>query len=223
MRDGTLEHPGRTCRVVAAAGNLFGLLTLQGELEDMGFNVVACAADGAQAVHAAASFEPRIVIVELDNARSDLFAAAHRIDSERIAPVVALIPQDASRLASRLLGLPAIDCLRRPLQTESVVPRLEIAAERWWRTREIEERIAGLRDQIATRDAVYSAKRMLMDRYDWKEADAYRYLRTLSMNVRKPMAVVAERIVSGRLDVGAAPFSLRQDGSHVGSTTPASA
>ena len=184
-------------RVVVAAAVLFGMLNLQSELEQLGMKVVGCAADGAQAVRAARMLNPEVVILDQGLTRVDTFEAAEAIHSLRVAPVIVLVSPGQKDLLKKRDITSVSAFLTKPLHQADVIPAIEIAAAKWNAVREMEQRIAKLQRQLETREIVDGAKCMLMEKYSWREAEAYRYMQAISMNTRKPMSVIAQRILSG--------------------------
>jgi AmiR/NasT family two-component response regulator len=185
----------RATSVVVGSGDLFGMLGLQRELEQMGIRVAGCAADAAQAVRAARLLAPGAVILDLGPNRQETFAAAREITERRFAPVLFLMPNMDSALVKAGVAAGAAGFLTHPLQEADAFTKIEIAASRFAAQRELETQIGRLERQMATREAIGAAKFHLMERYGWREAEAHRYMQTLSMNSRKPMAAVADRIL----------------------------
>jgi len=184
-------------RVVVAASDLFGMLNLQSELEMLGTKVVGCAADGAQAVRATQMLNPEVVILDQGLTGVDTFEAAEAIHADRIAPVVVLVSPGQKDVLKKRHATNIAAFLTKPLHQADVIPAIEIAVAKWSAVREMEQRIAKLKRQLETREVVDSAKCMLMEKYSWREAEAYRYMQAISMNTRKPMSVIAQRILSG--------------------------
>jgi response regulator NasT len=161
----------------------------------MGVRVTGCAADVVQALRAARQLAPDAVILELGANRQETLAAAREITERRLAPVLLMTAALDAAAVRAGLASGAAGFLSRPLQAVSTVTTIEMAAAKWSAMRGLESRIARLERQLATREVVGSAKFQLMDRYGWREAHAYRYMQMLSMNSRKPMAVVARQIL----------------------------
>lgn len=77
-------------------------------LEGEGFRVVGEAADGSEAVRAAVSLAPDIVLLDVQLPGEDGFAVAERLAATQRAPAVVLISsRDAGAYGARLAGAPA--------------------------------------------------------------------------------------------------------------------
>jgi response regulator NasT len=192
-----IEKAGRrgAASVVVGSSDLLGMLGLQSELEQMGIRVAGCAADAVQAVRAARLLAPDAVILELGANRTQTLAAAREIVERRFAPVILMAAVQDAATVREGLAVGAAGFLSCPLAS-SAVTTIELAASRWAAMRALEERIARMERQLATREVAGSAKFLLMDRYGWREAEAYRYMQRLSMNSRKPMSMVASLILA---------------------------
>src|SRR5258707_579339 len=102
-------------RVVVASSDLFGMLRLQNELEEIGLRVIGCAADGDQAVRAARIMTPAMVILEAGPANLEIIDAARALHASRIAPTLILAEESHKTMLSRAAKSCAAAFLTRPL------------------------------------------------------------------------------------------------------------
>jgi chemotaxis response regulator CheB len=102
--------PGRAPRrVVIAEDEVLIRMDLAEMLSDEGYDVVGQAGDGARAIELAEELRPDLVILDVKMPVLDGIAAAERIASQRIAPVV---PTWCLRSRWRSAGSPSCRCSR---------------------------------------------------------------------------------------------------------------
>src|SRR5689334_6679120 len=117
--------------VVVGSCDLFAMLGLQAELEQMGVRVTGCAADVVQALRAARQLAPDAVILELGANRQETLAAAREITERRLAPVLLMTAALDAAAVRAGLASGAAGFLSRPLQAVSTVTTIEMAAAKW--------------------------------------------------------------------------------------------
>ena len=89
-------------------------------LEDAGFEVVADARDGAEAVELAREHRPDLILLDLGLPVLDGIQAARQILAERSVPIVAVTGR-STRLVEQALGAGAASYLLKPFATEQLV------------------------------------------------------------------------------------------------------
>ncbi len=89
-------------------------------LEDAGFEVVADARDGVEAVELAREHRPDLILLDLGLPRLDGVQAARQILAERSVPIVAVTGR-STRLVEQALGAGAASYLLKPFATDQLV------------------------------------------------------------------------------------------------------
>ena len=74
---------------------------------------------------------------------------------------------------------------------------LQIAWARFGELRNLSTENASLKQTLLNRKLIERAKGVLMKRYRWSEADAFRRLQRGAMNRRVPMVELAQMILNG--------------------------
>jgi len=182
-------------RIVIADDEPIIRLDLKKMLEDVGYDVVAEAGDGAKAVEAARNLSPDIVILDIKMPTMDGIDAARIINEEKIAPVVLLTAYSQVDLVNRAKEAGVYSYLVKPFKEADLLPAIEIAMSRWEEYLELEKQARDLEDKLETRKAVDRAKGILMDQYGLKEQEAFRRIQVQSMNTRRSMREIAEAII----------------------------
>src|SRR5205807_8475541 len=97
----TQTPPKAKLRIVIADDEPIIRLDLRKMLEDVGYEVVAEAGDGAKAVDSARNLQPDIVILDIKMPNMDGIDAAKVINDEKIAPVILLTAYSQVDLVNR--------------------------------------------------------------------------------------------------------------------------
>lgn len=182
-------------RVLIADDESIIRLNLREMLTQQGYEVVAEASNGRQAVDLARKLQPDLAIVDIKMPEMDGLEAAEAIVSADIAPVILLTAYSDDDLiaAARKAGVSGY--LVKPLRETELAPVVEIALARFEDLRSLRQRVLDLEDALETRKLVERAKGVLMDTHGLSESDAFRRMRKTSMDNRKSMREVAEAIL----------------------------
>ncbi|MDQ3156200.1 MAG: response regulator, partial [Actinomycetota bacterium] len=162
-------------RVLIAEDEALIRLDLAEMLGEEGYDVVAQAADGEQAVALAVEHRPDLVIMDVKMPKLDGIAAASQIAAARIAPVVMLTAFSQRELVDRAREAGAMAYLVKPFSKSDLVPAIEIARSRFAEITQLESEVADLTGQVATRKAVERAKAVLQEALGISEPDAFRW------------------------------------------------
>lgn len=177
-------------------------LDLAEMLADEGYDVVAQAADGEQAVALALEHRPDLIILDVKMPKLDGIAAAAQIAEARIAPVVMLTAFSQRDLVERAREAGAMAYLVKPFSQSDLVPAIEIARSRFAEILELEREVGTLNQQLATRKAVERAKSVLQSALGISEPDAFRWIQKTAMDLRLSMREVAEKVIDEGPRVG---------------------
>jgi response regulator NasT len=182
-------------RVVIAEDEALIRMDLREMLEEEGYQVLAEAADGEEAVALVTQHRPDLAILDVKMPRLDGISAAERIAAARIAPVVMLTAFSQRELVERARDAGAMAYLVKPFSKADLVPAIEMAMARYDEQSALEREVADLRERLEVRKVVDRAKGLLQVRHGMDEAAAYRWIQRASMDQRQSMRTVAERVV----------------------------
>ena len=154
------------------------------------------AGDGAKAVELAEQLRPDLVILDVKMPVLDGIAAAERIASQRIAPVVILTAFSQRDLVERARDAGAMAYLVKPFSKGDLVPAIEMAVSRFSEVTMLEQEVADLQDRLETRKAVDRAKSILQQQLQLSEPEAFRWIQKTAMDLRLSMRQVAEGVVT---------------------------
>ncbi|HET8559219.1 MAG TPA: response regulator [Marmoricola sp.] len=195
-------------RVVVAEDEALIRLDLVEMLGEEGYRVVGEAGDGERAVQLAEELRPDLVVLDVKMPRLDGIAAAERIASRRIAPVVILTAFSQRDLVERARDAGAMAYLVKPFSKSDLVPAIEMARSRFAEIQQLEAEVHDLADRLETRKAVDRAKGVLQGSLGLSEPDAFRWIQKTAMDLRLSMRQVAE----GVLEHGPEALGGSQDG-----------
>ena len=182
-------------RVLIAEDEALIRMDLAEMLAEEGYDVVAQAADGEEAVRLAQEHRPDVVLMDVQMPKLDGIAAASLIAAERIAPVVMLTAFSQRDLVDRARDAGAMAYLVKPFNQSDLTPAIEMARSRFAEIRQLESEIGDLAEQLAARKAVERAKAILCASLGLSEPDAFRWIQKTAMDLRIPMRQVADRVV----------------------------
>ena len=182
--------------VVIAEDEALIRMDLAEMLPEEGYDVVGQAGDGAKAVELAEQHRPDLVILDVKMPVLDGIAAAERIASQRIAPVVILTAFSQRELVERARDAGAMAYLVKPFSKSDLVPAIEMAVSRFAEVTLLEREVADLQDRLETRKAVDRAKSILQQQLQLTEPEAFRWIQKTAMDLRLSMRQVAEGVVT---------------------------
>jgi len=188
-------------RVVIAEDEALIRMDLAEMLAEEGYDVVAAVEDGEQAVVRTEELRPDLVILDVKMPRLDGIAAAQRIASQRIAPVVMLTAFSQRDLVESARDAGAMAYLVKPFGKSDLMPAIEMAVSRFAELQQLEAEVADLSERLETRKVVDRAKGVLQEQLGLSEPDAFRWIQKTAMDLRLSMREVADGVVEHGVDL----------------------
>ena len=192
-------------------------IVLATDWQSLGCVVVGEAANGEEAVDLTRKFRPDIVCMDVKMPRMDGIAAAGVICDENIAPVVMLTAFSQPDLVRQATGAGAMAYVTKPYEESKLLPALEVAMGRFSeinvrlhndettennlkqteeQLKKPEEKLKKAEDTLEERKLVDRAKGLLMDKADFSEQGAFRWIQKTSMDQRIPKKRLAMAIIA---------------------------
>jgi AmiR/NasT family two-component response regulator len=187
-------------RILVAEDEALIRLDLAEMLTEAGYDVVAQASNGEQAVDLSRVLRPDLVIMDVKMPVLDGISAAEQINKERIAPVVMLTAFSQKELVERARDAGVMAYIVKPFSASDLAPAIDIARSRWLELHALEAEIADLGERLETRKSVDRAKGVLMAQLKISEAEAFRWIQKAAMDRRLGMREVAAAVISGMTD-----------------------
>ena len=184
-------------RVLIAEDEALIRLALKEMLEEEGYVVVGEVGDGQAAVDQAQQLRPDLVILDVQMPVLDGIAAAERIASARLAPVVILTAFSQRDLVERARQAGAMAYLVKPFQKKDLLPTIEMAASRFAEIVSLEAEVTDLQGRLEARKIIERAKGVLQSEHGMSEPEAFRWIQKQAMDERRSMRALAEQVLSG--------------------------
>jgi response regulator NasT len=201
VTDSPASEPRRARRVVIAEDEALIRMDLAEMLAEEGYDVLAAVEDGEQAVARTEELRPDLVILDVKMPRLDGIAAAQRIASQRIAPVVMLTAFSQRDLVESARDAGAMAYLVKPFGKSDLLPAIEMAVSRFAELQQLEAEVADLTERLETRKVVDRAKGVLQEKLGLSEPDAFRWIQKTAMDLRLSMREVADGVVTHGVDL----------------------
>ena len=183
-------------RILVAEDETIIRLDLREILERAGYQVVAEARDGEEAVELAASEKPDLAILDVKMPKLDGIDAARRILTDRPIPIVILTAYGQDELVARAVEAGVFGYLVKPFRETDLLPAIQAARARHAELQALREEAESLSEALQTRKVVERAKGLLMAREGLTEEEAFARLRRASQVSGRPMRVVAEALIA---------------------------
>lgn len=183
-------------RILVAEDETIIRLDLRGLLESAGYEVVAEARDGEEAVALAREHQPDLAIMDVKMPHLDGIEAARRILEERPIPIVILTAFGQRELVDKAAEAGVYGYLVKPFREQDIVPAIETARARHEELAAARAEVDSLAEALVARKAIERAKGLLMDRERLSEGDAFARLRKASQVSGRPLQVIAEAVIA---------------------------
>jgi response regulator NasT len=171
---------------------------LRESLEKLGHQVVGEAASGTEMVRMVLTLQPDVVVFDIHLPHLDGLKALAQIYEERIVAAVAITADRDQELVRRAIDEHVLAYLLKPVEAYQLGPALQIAWARFDELRKLTTENASLQQNLQNRKLIERAKGVLMKRYKWSEADAFRRLQRAAMNRRVAMIDLAQDVLNGK-------------------------
>jgi response regulator NasT len=182
-------------RILIAEDETIIRLDLRQLLERAGYDVVAEAKDGEEAVALARTEEPELAILDVKMPKLDGIEAARRILEERPVPIVILTAYGQQELVARAVEAGVFGYLVKPFREQDLLPAIAAARARHEELQALRAEAESLADALAARKVIEQAKGLLMEKEQLSEGEAFARLRKASQASGRPLKTIAEAVV----------------------------
>jgi response regulator NasT len=184
-------------RIVVVEDDPTVRLFLTQALTELGHEVVGEAATGTDMVRMVLEAEPDVVVFDIHLPHIDGLEALKQIYRERVVAAVAITADRDQELTRRAAEEHVLAYLVKPVEAHQLAPALMVAQARFDELRTLATENAQLKQNLANRKIIERAKGVLMKRYRWSEAEAFRRLQRGAMNRRTTMVELAQDVLNG--------------------------
>jgi len=180
-------------RILVAEDEALIRMDLVEMLGEAGYEVVAEATDGAQAIELVQLHKPDLAILDVKMPVLDGISAAEKIIT--IAPVLMLTAFSQRELVERARDAGVMAYVVKPFSIGDLVPAIEIAISRHVQMRSLADEVADLHERLETRKIIDKAKGILMSALNLSEPQAFSWIQKAAMDRRLTMKDVALAVI----------------------------
>ena len=181
-------------RILVAEDESLIRLDIVETLTEAGYEVVAEAGDGEEAVELANSNEIDLAVLDVKMPKLDGISVAAKLQELSI-PVVMLTSFSDSDLVAEASAAGAMAYVVKPFGANDLLPAIQIALSRGQEFIDLENEIADLSERLETRKLLDRAKGLLQQKMKLSEPESYRWMQKASMDRRLTIAQVAETVI----------------------------
>ncbi len=182
-------------RILIGDDESIRLMSLRKQLQTLGYQVVAEASNGAEAVALAAATRPDLAILDIKMPGEDGIEAAQEITRGRPIPIILLTAYNETELVERAAQANISAYLMKPVAEEDLLPAITLALIRFRQFEALRREVSDLREALEARKVIERAKGILMRRLNLSEEEAFRRLQRQSQDGNRRLAQVAEAII----------------------------
>ncbi len=193
-QSGNKSSTSPATRILVAEDETLIRMDLVEMLTEAGYEVIAQATNGEEAIALANENKPDLAILDVQMPVLDGISAAETIIS--IAPVLMLTAFSQRELVDRARDAGVMAYVVKPFTISDLVPAIEIAISRHTQMRSLADEVADLHDRLETRKIIDRAKGILMKALNLTEPEAFSWIQRAAMDRRITMKEVAEAVIS---------------------------
>ena len=181
-------------RILVAEDETLIRMDLVEMLQDAGYEVVAQASNGEEAISLALQHNPDLAILDVKMPVLDGISAAEKIIS--VSPVLMLTAFSQKELIERARDAGAMAYVVKPFTINDLLPAIEISISRHRQMKSLEVEVANLHERLETRKVIDRAKGILMQALNLSEPEAFSWIQRAAMDRRITMKEVAEAVIN---------------------------
>ncbi|MGA0061786.1 MAG: ANTAR domain-containing response regulator [Candidatus Planktophila sp.] len=193
-KEASVQTEKSPVRILVAEDEALIRMDLVEMLQEAGYQVVAQATNGEEAIALATEHQPDLAILDVKMPVLDGISAAEKIIS--IAPVLMLTAFSQRELVERARDAGVMAYVVKPFTIGDLVPAIEIAISRHTQMRSLAEEVADLHERLETRKIIDRAKGILMRALNLSEPEAFSWIQRAAMDRRLTMKEVANAVIS---------------------------
>lgn len=164
-------------------------------LAEGGYEIAGQGVSGKTALALARTADPDVILMAVGLPGSDGLDTARDMMQARPVPIILTTSHyDAATIErAKLAGVMAY--LVKPLRAEEINPTIELAITRFREFVALRTENSTLKETLEARKHIERAKGLLMQQRGMSEEQAYTLIKKTSMNLRKPIAEVAQAVI----------------------------
>ena len=184
-------------RIVVAEDETLIRMDLVEMLTESGYQVVAQATNGQEAITLVTEHKPDLIILDVKMPILDGISAAEQLIN--MCPVLMLTAFSQKELVERARDSGVMAYVVKPFTINDLLPAIEISISRYRQMKTLESEVADLYERLETRKLLDRAKGILMEALNLTEPEAFSWIQKTAMDRRIPMKEVAMAVIDPKL------------------------
>ena len=180
-------------RIVVAEDETLIRMDLVEMLTESGYQVVAQATNGQEAITLVTEHKPDLIILDVKMPILDGISAAEQLIN--MCPVLMLTAFSQKELVERARDSGVMAYVVKPFTINDLLPAIEISISRYRQMKTLESEVADLYERLETRKLLDRAKGILMEALNLTEPEAFSCIQKTAMYRRIPMKEVAMAVI----------------------------
>ena len=186
-------------RILVAEDEALIRMDLVEMLQGAGYEVVAQATNGQEAIDLAIEHKPDLAILDVKMPILDGISGATQIIE--FSPVLILTAFSQKDLIERASDAGAMAYVVKPFTINDLIPAIEISISRHRQMKSLALEVSDLHERLESRKLIDRAKGILMKALNLSESEAFSWIQRAAMDRRISMKEVARAVI----DPSAAP------------------
>lgn len=171
-------------------------MDIRDQLEAAGYEVVGEGKNGVEALAKAKSLKPDVIVMDVKMPELDGIEAARQIRHNQWGPVVLLTAYSQQDLVKKAGQSGVYGYLIKPVREDQLIPTLEMAYHRYTEEQTLKTNIEALENTLEERKLIAKATGILQDLYKISEDEAYKRLRSFSMDKHITIVETCQKIIA---------------------------
>jgi AmiR/NasT family two-component response regulator len=171
--------------------------SLTAALIENGFSIVGEGTHGESALELAKATAPEVILMAVGLPVLDGIRAARNLMRTHPVPIVLLSSHYDPETIERAKSAGVMGYLIKPLRPDELQPTIELAVSHFHEFVALQKENENLKKTLEARKIIERAKGILMKSRGLSEAEAFSLIQKKSMDLRKPMADIAQALVLG--------------------------
>ncbi|KOP80541.1 Fis family transcriptional regulator [Lysinibacillus sp. FJAT-14745] len=165
-------------------------------LEDNGYEVVAQANNGESAIELAFTHKPELILMDIKMPKLDGLKASKIIEQQVGIPVLFISAYSEKELLLYMKQDNILGYVMKPFSEKNVLPALEVAFHQIDKFNRLNGDLLHKQTELEKRKIIERAKGLLMQSENLSEDEAYKKIRSESMQTQQEMVLIARRIIN---------------------------
>ena len=161
------------------------------------YQLLATTDNGMEALRFIHRFEPDLVLMGWNLRGLSSSEVMQNLILQHLCPIVVVLTQEEHYVLPEVVEGDAHHVLVYPTRVLEMVAGIHMAEHRFQRESEHLKQVQRLEDELKTRKIIFQAMLTLIHQLGISEQEAYKHLRSHSMESRKSLRYVAQEVIKG--------------------------